>query len=183
MLEQRDILDFNHVSSHNCQYERDDEKLKNLLGIIRLRSGKETPQYVTNRANWNEDSTARDFTKLSGFIDRTVPELLHYFSVGRIPDTQKKKQDTSKARELYKSDRTENVYAANIAYKHQQMVEMLPFFVRPDFQSEDNLKALCRVPHFLRTSSAFTKGNIIHPYPMHLGITLIEDLLCILNLD
>jgi len=183
LLEQRDILNFNHVSGHNCQYQRDDEKLKNLLGIIRLRSGKETPQYVTNRANWNEDSTTRDFTKLSGFIDRTVPELIHYFSVGRIPDTQKKTQDTSKARELYKSDRIENIYAANIAYKHQQMVEILPFFVRPDFQSEDNLKALCRIPHFLRTSPAFTRGNINHPYPMHLGTTLIKDLLCILDLD
>jgi RNaseH domain of pPIWI_RE len=182
LLEQRDILNFNHVPGHNCQYERDNEKLNNLLGIIRLRSGNETPQYVTNRANWNEDSTVRDFTKLSGFIDRTVPELMHYFSVGRIPDTQKT-QDTSKSRELYKSDRIDNVYAADIAYKHQQMVEMLPFFVRSDFQSENNLKALCRVPHFLRTSPAFTKGNIIHPYPMHLGIKLVEDLLCILGLD
>ncbi|PSB34269.1 DUF3893 domain-containing protein [Chlorogloea sp. CCALA 695] len=183
LLGQQDILNFDGVSDHNCQYQRDDKNFENLLGIIRLRSGNETPQYVTNRASWNEDSTARDFTKLSGFIDRTVPELLHYFSVGRIPDTQKKTQDTRDARELYKSDRTEKVYAANIAYKHQQMVEMLPFFVRPDFQSEDNLKALCRVPHFLRTSSAFTRGNIIHPYPMHLGITLIKDLLCILDLD
>ena len=182
LLEQRNILNFNHVFGHNRQYERDNKKLNNLIGIIRLRSGNETPQYVTNRANWDEDSTARDFTKLSGFIDRTVPELLHYFSVGRIPDTQKT-QDTRDARELYKSDRTEKVYAANIAYKHQQMVEMLPFFVHPDFQSDDNLKALCRVPHFLRTSPAFTKGNISRPHPMHLGITLIEDLLCILDLD
>lgn len=183
LLKQRNILDFAHVSGHNCQYQRDDKNFENLLGIMRLRSGDETPQYVTNRANWDEDSTARDFTKLSGFIDRTVPELLHYFSVGRIPDTQKKTQDTRDARELYKSDRTQNIYAANIAYKHQQMVEMLPFFVHPDFQSDDNLKALCRVPHFLRTSPAFTRGNISSPYPLHLGITLIEDLLCILNLD
>ena len=183
LLKERDILNFNHVPGHNCQYERDNEQIKNLIGIVRLRSGNETPQYVTNRTTWNEDSTVRDFTKLSGFIDRTVPELLHYFSVGRIPDTQRKTQDTRDARELYKSDHTENIYAADIAYKHQQMVEMLPFFVRPDFQSEDNLKALCRVPHFLRTSPGFTKGNIIHPYPMHLGTTLIEDLLCILGLD
>lgn len=183
LLEQREVLDFNHVSGHNCQYQRDDKNFKDLLSVIRLRSNNETPQYVTNRTNWSEDSPARDFTKLSGFIDRTVPKLLHYFSVGRIPDTQKKTQDTPDARELYKSDRTENVYAANIAYKHQQMVEMLPFFVHADFQSEDNLKALCRVPHFLRTSPGFTKGNINHPYPMHLGIMLIEDLLCILDLD
>lgn len=183
LLSQRNILNFAHVAGHNCQYERGDKKLNNLISIIRLRSGNETPQYVTNKTTWGEESTARDFTKLSGFIDKTVPELLHYFSVGRIPDTQKKTQDTRGARELYKSDRAENVYAANIAYKHQQMVEMLPFFVRSDFQLEDNLKALCRVPHFLRISPAFTRGNIIHPYPMHLGTILIEDMLCILGLD
>lgn len=183
LLEQRDVLNFSHVSGHNCQYQRDNKNFKDLLCVIRTRTNNETPQYVTNRTTWGEDSSARDFTKLSGFIDRTVPELLHYFSIGRIPDTQKKTQDTLDARQLYKSDRSENVYAANIAYKHQQMVEMLPFFVRPDFQSKDNLKALCRVPHFLRTSPGFTKGNINHPYPMHLGITLLEDLLCILDLD
>jgi RNaseH domain of pPIWI_RE/pPIWI_RE module N-terminal domain len=178
LLAQRDILNFSHVPGH-ATYQRDDCKLTNLLGIIRIRSGQETPQYVPNRETWNEDKETSDFTKLSGFIDKTVPELLHYFSVGRIPDTQKKTQHTINNRELYKNDPG----AANIAYKHQQMVEMLPFFVRPDFQTEDNLKALCRVPHLLRTSPAFTRGNISRPYPMHLGIESIEDLLCILDLD
>lgn len=62
-------------------------------------------------------------------------------------------------------------------------VEMLPFFVHSDFQTEENLKALCRVAHYLRTSPAYTKGNIKQPYPMHLGKTLIDDHLCILDLD
>lgn len=178
LLAQRDILNFSHVPDH-ATYQRDDCKLTNLLGIIRIRSGQETPQYVPNRENWHEDKETSDFTKLSGFIDKTVPELLHYFSVGRIPDTQKKTQHKINNRELYKNDPG----AANIAYKHQQMVEMSPFFVRSDFQTEDNLKALCRVPHLLRTSPAFTRGNISHPYPMYLGLKLIEDLLCILDLD
>ena len=154
-----------------------------MLSVVRLRSQNETPQYVTNRTTWDENSTTSDFIKLSGFIDKTVPGLLHYFSVGRIPDTQKKKQNTTQARELYKNDRSSNVYGANIAYKHQQMLEILPFFVHPDFQTEDALKALCRVPHFLRNSPAFTRGNISHPFPMHLGMTVIEDFLCILDLD
>ena len=63
------------------------------------------------------------------------------------------------------------------------MIEMLPFFVRPDFQTEENLTALCRVPHYLRISPAYTKGNISQPYPMHLGMKLIDDLLCILGLE
>lgn len=182
LFKDRDILNFNHVPGHSL-YQRDDKKFENLLGIIRIRGDRETPQYATNKKTWEEDYATSDFTQLSGFIDQIVPELLHYFSVGRIPDTQKKKQDTPKARKLYKSDRSENVYAANIAYKHQQMLEILPFFVHPDFQTEDNLKALCRVPHFIRTSPSFTKGNIKHPYPMHLGIELIKDLLCILDLE
>lgn len=182
LFEQRNILNFNHVPGQNCQYQIDDKKFENLLGVVRIRSNNETPQYVTNRTTWDKDSTTSDFTELSGFIDKTVPEFLHYFSVGKIPSTQKN-QKTPKARELYKSDHDGDVYAANISYKHQQMLEMLPFFVRRDFQTEDNLKALCRVPHFLRISPAFTRGNISHPYPMHLGITLIEDFLCILDLD
>ncbi len=183
LLAQRDILNFAHVLSHNCEYKRNDEKLNNLLSVIRLRSGNETPQYVTNRNNWDDDSQTKDFTQLSGFIDRKIPELLHYFSIGRIPETQKKKQNQPKARELSKIEHKDDIYAANIAYKHQQMIEMLPFFVRTDFQTEEKIKTLCRVPHYLRTSPAYTKGNIRQPYPMHIGINLIEDILCILGLD
>lgn len=184
LLEQRDILNFNHVLNHNCQYQRNDEKSNNLLAVIRLRSGNETPQYVTNRQKWDEDSKTEDFTQLRGFIDKTVAELMHYFSIGRLPDTQKSQHSPKKIRGLSKIEHEGDIYAANIAYKHQQMIEMLPFFVRNDFQTEEeNIKVLCRVPHYLRTSPAFTKGNIKQPYPMHLGINLIKDFLCILELD
>ena len=169
LLEQRDILNFGHVIGHNCQYQRDDEKLNNLLSVIRLRSGNETPQYVTNRNTWDDNLETKDFTQLSGFIDKEVPELLHYFSIGRIPETQKKKQNAPKARNLSKIEHQDAIYAANIAYKHQQMIEMLPFFIRADLKTEENIKALCRVPHYLRTSPAYTRGNIRQPYPMHLG--------------
>jgi hypothetical protein len=183
LLEQRDILNFTHVLGHNCHYQRDDKKLNNLLGVIRLRSDNETPQYITERQEWSEESETKDFTQLRGFIDKTIPELLHYFSIGRIPETQKKKQNAPKARNLSKIEHEGDIYAANIAYKHQQMIEMLPFFVRNDLQTEENIKALCRVAHYLRISPAYTKGNISHPYPMHTGNNLIEDLLCILSLD
>ena len=63
------------------------------------------------------------------------------------------------------------------------MIEILPFFVRSDFQTEENIKALCRAPHYLRISPAYTRGNIKQPYPMHLGKILIDDHLCILDLD
>ena len=182
LLEQRDILNFAHVLGHNYKYQRDDEKLNNLSGVIRLRSGNETPQYITNRQKWSEESETKDFTQLSGFIDKTVPKLLHYFSIGRIPGTQKD-QNKPTARNLGKIEHEGNIYAANIAYKHQQMIEMLPFFVRSDLQTEENIQAICRVPHYLRISPAHTKGNIKKPLPIHLGIKLVEDFLCILDLD
>lgn len=185
LLSKRDVLDFRHVPGHTCEYQRDSEQLKNLLAVIRLRTGNETPQYLTNRANWHENATAPDFTHLSGFFDTSVPELLHYFSIGRLPKTQKKAQDTAAARELYMLDydAQNDKYGANIAFKHQQIVEMVPFFVRPDFQTEEGLKSLCRVAHYLRCSPAWSMGNILFPYPMHLGRQLISDQLCILGIN
>ena len=106
-----------------------------------------------------------------------------YFSIGRLPDTQKSQHSPKKIRYLSKIEHKDDIYAANIADKHQQMIEMLPFFVREDFQTEENIRALCRIPHYLRTSPAHTKGNIKQSYPMHIGINLIEDFLCILDLD
>lgn len=183
----RDVLDFSHVRDHTC-YRRDTAKLDNVLAIVRLRSGKETPQYITNRTVWHEDGPARDFIHLSGFYDETVPELLHYFSVARLPKTQRI-QDTVTARGMYKLDHyiygkgpRFDEYGANIPFKHQQMVEMVPFFIRPDFQTPEGQRSLCRVLHYLRCSPAWTMGNILLPYPFHLGLQLIEDYLCVLGI-
>ena len=182
LWQQRDVLDFRHVPGFNKKYQRNHEDLRNLLSLIRLRIGKETPQYITNRSSWFEDGESRDFR----FCDRSVPDLLHYFSVGRLPQTQKR-QDSATARELYMLDShlrgnpRFDEYGANMLYKHPQMVEMVPFFVRSDLQTEQGLTALCRVLHYLRASPAWTMGNIVLPYPMHLGGQLIEDQLCILG--
>ncbi|MEH2162255.1 MAG: RNaseH domain-containing protein [Nostoc sp.] len=179
----RDVLDFQHVPGHACIYPRDHNQLRNLLGIIRFRTGDETTQYITNRQVWDENSPARDLMHLSGFYDTSIPELLHYFSIGRLPKTQKA-QDTSTARELYMLDSQDDEYGVNIAFKHQQMLEMLPFFIRSDFQkTEESLKSLCRVPHYLRISPGWSMGNIHSPYPMHLGKQLIKDHLCILGVE
>ncbi|WP_292847784.1 RNaseH domain-containing protein [Nostoc sp. NMS8] len=182
LLAKHNVLDFCHVPGNSCEYKRDNKQLQNLLAVIRIRTGKETPQYITNREAWNEDCPARDFQHLSGFYDKSAPELLHYFSVGRLPKTQKA-QDEMPIPELYKLGFQEDKYGANIPFKHQQMVEIVPFFVHPDFQTEEALKALCRVPYYLRCSPAWSMGNIILPYPMHLGQELIEDHLCILGVN
>ncbi|BAY97326.1 hypothetical protein NIES37_12640 [Tolypothrix tenuis PCC 7101] len=182
LLAKRNVLDFRHVPGHNCEYSRESNQLENLLAVIRIRTDKETPQYITNRQVWNQDCPARDFQHLSGFYDKSVPELLHYFSVGKLPKTQKA-QDEKPIPELYKLGYQEDKFGANFPFKHQQLVEIVPFFVRPDFQPEEALKALCRVPHYLRYSPAWSMGNIISPYPMHLGQEVIEDHLCILGVN
>ncbi len=87
-------------------------------------------------------------------------------------------QDEKKYRELYKQDR-----GAIIAFKRNQMVELVPFFVHPQFKTEADILALCRIPHYLRVSPSFIMGNIIAPYPMHLGESLIEDVLCIVDAE
>jgi hypothetical protein len=99
------------------RYERAAPIVNNLLGVIRLRMGDETPQYV------------------------------------------------------------------NIAVKHAQLIEMVPFFVRPDYQSDEGQQKLCRCVHFLRSSPGFTMGEIARPYPMHLGETLIHDQMVIIGAD
>jgi hypothetical protein len=184
----KDVLNFAHVRDH-VQYERQHTQVSNVLGVIRVRTGRETPQYIANRSRWIDDTLTRDFTRLSGFYDETVPDLLHYFSVGRLPTTQKS-QDTLATRGLYKLDRAINrseprfnVYGMDLAFKHQQMVEMVPFFVRPDMQGLEQRLALCRAVHYLRISPAWTMGNITFPYPMHLGDALIDDQICILGFD
>ncbi|BAY24423.1 hypothetical protein NIES2100_42180 [Calothrix sp. NIES-2100] len=182
LLAKRNVLDFRHVPGHSCEYSRESNQLENLLAVIRIRTDKETPQYITNRETWNEDYPARDFQHLSGFYDKSAPELLHYFSVGKLPKTQKA-QDEKPIPELYKLGYQEDKFGANFPFKHQQLVEIVPFFVRPDFQPEEALKALCRVPHYLRCSPAWSMGNIVLPYPMHLGQEVIEDHLCILGVN
>ena len=160
-------------------YARDDSQLNNLLAVIRLRTGDETPQYITNQETWQkyEDRLSRDLYQLSGFIERSDNEVFHYFSIGRLPSTIKGVQTTKGREDPYKIGD-----AGGIAFKHPQAIEMLPFFIHPDFQTEENRKILCRVPHYLRFSPAWTMGNIVLPYPMHLGEQLIKDRLCILGI-
>ncbi|MDJ1177251.1 RNaseH domain-containing protein [Roseofilum sp. BLCC_M91] len=159
-------------------YKRDDSELNNLLAVVRLRTGDETPQYITNRETWQKDGDrlSRDLYELSGFVERSDNEVFHYFSIGRLPSTIKGYQHIKGREDPYKIED-----AGGVPFKHSQAIEMLPFFVRPDFQTEENLKTLCRVPHYLRFSPAWTMGNIVLPYPMHLGEQLIQDRLCILG--
>jgi hypothetical protein len=153
-----------------------------LLGIVRLRAD-ETPQYVTNRSDWQFDDNMlmRNYFALTGFIDQTTTEVFHYFSIGQLPAGAGQPQQKKTLSDPFKivSGRKSG---GGIAYRHPPMIEMVPFFVHPDLASEDGKAVLCRIPHYLRFSPAWAMGNLDSPYPLHLGDVLIKDQLCILGL-
>jgi hypothetical protein len=171
-----DRLEFVEDRQQPRVYPRDDAQLSHLLAVIRIRSGDETPQYITNRETWQENTLSRDLQELSGFVDCTINGIFHYFSIGRLPKTVTNPQARKRTKDPYKVED-----GGGVAFKHQQMLELVPFFVHPDFQNEEGLKTLCRVPHYLRSSPAWSVGNILLSYPMHLGEQLIEDQICILG--
>jgi hypothetical protein len=178
-LDLRQIEPFEHLySSQDLPY----------LRIVRLRSigtVGETPQYVPVLENVENQLTAekdfeqskedeftieRDFKHLTGIVDiQAEGPFFHYLSIGRMPTTanrQKAKQPQ------YKLDE-----GGGIAFKHQTIVEFVPFFL----QSGDDAQAWCRVAHFMRFSPSWDGGNIILSYPLHLAKDMLEDQFCILE--
>jgi hypothetical protein len=143
------------------------------LRIIRVRTlgAGETPQYFAIQQDDEGIKEEKDLSHLTGFIDtQTESEFFHYLSVGRLPTTAAKEQRGKPG--LYKTDE-----GGGIAFKHQTIVELVPFFL----QEMDNPQAWCHIPHFLRISPGWDGGNIALPYPMHLAKCMIEDQLCILD--
>lgn len=171
IYEKRNILDFNVDNQVVEQiYKRDNPQFQHLLGVVRLRSGHETPQYLTD--------TLREFTQLAGFVDNSVPDMPHYFSVGGQLATSKEQRDKSLEHASMFDGK-----GAGVAYRYRQLVEFVPFFVRDDYQSVEGKLKLCRVMHYLRISPAWEIGNITHPYPLHLARTLVKDQLAVLSFD
>jgi hypothetical protein len=178
-------IDFRHVPNVDRMIQRADDDMDNLLGIVRMRMNAETPQYVPLSTR----SPGKDFTSLSSFYETIAGGLLHYFSIGQIPVTLKD-QNRKGVYVLNKLDRLSNakdpkydIYGSNIAFKHQQVVELVPFFVRDDLNSSTGQRSLCRIPHLLRFSPAWETGNTLLPYPMHLAKCLVEDYVCVLGVD
>ncbi len=172
----RDVLKFDNQRV----YERNAPMVDQLLGVIRLRMDDETPQYVLPEG-WDARGLMSDIPHLTGYVDLITSELLHYFSVARLPEMQKKQKDKHIAEAFRWDVRTNPLH--DMAVKHPQLVEMVPFFVHPRYQSDEGQRQLCRCVHCLRNSPAFTMGEIVLPYPMHLGEKLIRDQLVIIGAD
>lgn len=161
-------------------YDRAAPKLDNLLAVVRLRMNDETPQYIT-AGEWEAEEPMRDIPHLTGYVDPYIIQPMHFMSVAGLPETQKKQRERQVV-EAFKADISTKA-RDEIAFKHPQMIEMVPFFVHPDYQHNEGQRQLCRCVHFLRNSPGFVMGAINQPYPMHLGEPLIEDQLCIIHAD
>lgn len=136
------------------------------LRILRVRdTGNlgETPQYMaTDNERWDELDEIDDLDLMIGVPDTSVEsDLLHYFSIGRQLRAAGEQDN-----ELYSFNE-----GGDTAYKHQQAVEFVPFFLQ---QGDDPL-IYCRIAHFLRSSPAWEGGNIVLSYPLHLARTLVKD--------
>ncbi len=138
----------------------------NLVAIIRIQSGTDTPQYITD--------TLRSFKRPHG-LHETVGNVFHYYSIGGELGNAKMQQE----RPIRENPSMFGDKAAGVAYKHAQSVEFVPFFIK---QGYDPIQ-LCRVPHLLRLLPHWKIGTPVLPYPIHLTQTLLEDQLTILTLD
>lgn len=177
LAKNQDVLLF---EAFNCTYHRDAPKLDALLAVVRLRMDDETPQYITAET-WTDEDPMRDIGHLTGYVDPCVGSPMHYMSIAGLSDGQKD-QRAKAAQEALKVD-ARNWKGNNIAYKHPQMVELVPFFVYPRYDSDEGKRQLCRCVHFLRNSPGFTMSDILLPYPMHIGESLIEDMLCLVGVE
>jgi len=177
LFARRDVLDFRHIPGGET-FTRDDARLAHLVGVVRLRMDDETPQYTAGTPTWDAEQQTGDVDVLSGYVDCTVRDPLHYFSLAGESGLQKEQSaNYSGLKDAYKMDLN-----TDYAYKHAQLLELVPFFLRENFQSEDAQKTLCRCLHLLRISPAFSKANILLPYPMHLAKVMLDDLLCIVDI-
>ena len=134
---------------------------------LRQHNDGETPQYVaTNESSWSEADDADRVARSSLFIDTDAGGILqHYFSVGRLDNNKKADQ---------KAMRFDG--GGEMNFRNQQMLELVPVM-------GDDPEASVAITHMLRSSPAWSTGNTLLPYPIHLANTLIEDMLPLLGVE
>lgn len=134
---------------------------------LRQHGDGETPQYVaTDEASWAEASDADRVAQSSLYVDVDAGgKLQHYFSIGRLDNNNKADQ------QAMRFDGGGKMY-----FRNQQMIELVPVMGN---EPESSIKAT----HILRSSPAWSTGNTLLPYPIHLANTLIEDMLPLLGVE
>ena len=134
---------------------------------LRQHGDGETPQYVaTDEASWAEANDADKVAQSSLYVDVDAEgKLQHYFSIGRLDNNNKADQ------QAMRFDGGGKMY-----FRNQQMIELVPVMGN---EPEASIKAT----HILRSSPAWSTGNTLLPYPIHLANTLIEDMLPLLGVE
>jgi len=139
------------------------------LNVVWLRQhgDGETPQYVaTDEASWSEADDADRVAQSSLYDDTDAGgELHHYFSIGRLDNNKKADQ---------KAMRFDG--GGEMNFRNQQMIELVPIM-------GNEPEASVATTHILRSSPAWSTGNTLLPYPIHLANTLIEDMLPLLGVE
>ncbi len=159
-----EVLQHNRLQINNRTYAPESLPYVRMVRVRDAGNLGETPQYAaTNNTTWNELDAAELFDMMIGVIDtHTTSDLPHYFSIGRQLAAAKNDDHT-----LYSFDE-----GGDVAYKHQQAVEMVPFFTQP---ADEDPYVYCRIAHLLRSTSAWEGGNIVLAFPLHLARTLVKD--------
>jgi hypothetical protein len=159
------VLDLQHLPSVKKLFIPDQLPYLRIVRLRTIGTLGETPQYIPLK----DEEVVKDLDYLGGYIDTQAESpFFHYLSIGKHPDSIDKIQKQSKE-DLYKADH------GSIAFKHQTVVEFVPVFL----QKEDTPLHWCRIPHLLRSSSAWAGGNTTLPRPLHLASCLLNDQLCI----
>lgn len=127
----------------------------------------ETPQYVaTDESSWSEADDADRVAQSSLYFDAdTRGKLQHYFSIGRLDNNKKADQQAMRFDG-----------GGEMNFRNQQMIELVPVMGHDP-------EASVATTHMLRSSPAWSTGNTLLPYPIHLANTLIDDMLPLLGVE
>jgi len=134
---------------------------------LRQHGDGETPQYVaTDETSWVDADDADRVAQSCLYVDVDAGgKLKHYFSIGRLDNNNKADQ------QAMRFDGGGKMY-----FRNQQMIELVPVMGNDPIAS-------VMTTHILRSSPAWSTGNTILPYPIHLANTLIEDMLPLLGVE
>lgn len=140
------------------------KKLPNTT-LLRIRDAgtlNETPQFIAGEEpRWDDNNLPIDSDGMLGAVD-AHGELIHFYSVARQSATIDSDQDNE---DFIFGD------GGDTAFKHQKIVEMLPWFA----QSDAERIVYCRIAHLLRFTPNWNHGNTVLPFPLHLAKALARN--------
>lgn len=136
--------------------------------LIRILTG-ESPQYTSVDDPKEPDNNL--------YIAGEQGGLPIFYSIGSLSTVRRQvaKETKSVAEERHPDDLSPNYITKadwpKVAFKHSQMVEIIPFFLQPG----DDPELFTWVAHRLRTTVNWIAGNTIYPRPIHLAEAFVED--------